>query len=42
MVPKEHSLQILKRLAADPKLSQRALAKELGISVGKTNYACAH
>ncbi|WP_246598935.1 MarR family EPS-associated transcriptional regulator [Methylogaea oryzae] len=31
-------MQILKRLAADPKLSQRALAKELGISVGKTNY----
>lgn len=38
MAPKEHSLHILKRLAADPELTQRALAKELGISGGKTNY----
>lgn len=38
MAPKEHSLHILKRLSADPELTQRALAKELGISVGKTNY----
>lgn len=29
---------LLRKLAEDPELSQRALAKELGISLGKTNY----
>lgn len=35
---KEHSLRILKRLARSPELSQRQLANELGLSIGKTNY----
>ena len=30
--------RILKRLAEDPDASQRALAQELGISLGKVNY----
>lgn len=30
--------RLLKRLHADPDVSQRALAKELGISLGKLNY----
>src|SRR5699024_115367 len=40
----EHTLdnetryQLLRRLADDPELSQRELAKEFGISVGKINY----
>ena len=29
---------VLKALEANPKLSQRELAKQLGISLGKTNY----
>lgn len=32
---------LLRKLAENPELSQRALAKELGISLGKTNY-CLH
>ena len=34
----EFRYRILKRLAANPELSQRELAKELGVSVGKINY----
>ena len=30
--------RLLKRLHADPSVSQRALARELGISLGKLNY----
>ena len=30
--------RILKRLEANPEISQRALAEELGISLGKINY----
>jgi EPS-associated MarR family transcriptional regulator len=30
--------RLLKRLEANPELSQRALARELGVSLGKVNY----
>ena len=38
MLSDEFRYRILKRLAANPELSQRELAKELGVSVGKINY----
>ncbi len=31
-------LQLLRLLEANPQMSQRALAEELGLSLGKTNY----
>jgi len=31
--------QVLRLLEADPQMSQRQLARALGLSVGKTNYA---
>lgn len=31
-------LQLLRLLEANPQLSQRALAEQLGLSLGKTNY----
>ena len=31
-------LKILKHIEANPRISQRQLAKELGVSVGKINY----
>jgi len=34
----EFRYRILKRLETNPELSQRELAKELGVSVGKINY----
>jgi EPS-associated MarR family transcriptional regulator len=34
----EYRYKILKRLDADPRVSQRDLARELGISVGRANY----
>jgi EPS-associated MarR family transcriptional regulator len=34
----EFRYRILKRLESNPELSQRELAKELGVSVGKVNY----
>jgi EPS-associated MarR family transcriptional regulator len=34
----EFRYRILKRLEANPELSQRELARELGVSVGKVNY----
>jgi len=34
----EMRCQLLRRLAADPDVSQRQLAGELGISLGKLNY----
>jgi EPS-associated MarR family transcriptional regulator len=38
MLSDEYRYKILKRLEADPKISQRTLANELGISVGKANF----
>jgi EPS-associated MarR family transcriptional regulator len=38
MLTDKDRYQILKRLAEDPGASQRVLAQELGISVGKVNY----
>jgi EPS-associated MarR family transcriptional regulator len=38
MLTDKDRYQILKRLADDPGASQRVLAQELGISVGKVNY----
>ncbi|MEX0387227.1 MarR family EPS-associated transcriptional regulator [Spiribacter onubensis] len=35
------ALRALQALETDPNLSQRALARELGVSLGKTNY-CLH
>jgi EPS-associated MarR family transcriptional regulator len=34
----ETHYKLLKRLEVDPRISQRELAKELGISLGKVNY----
>ena len=36
--PEAWRLQVLKLLQADPTLSQRQLATELGVSLGKANY----
>ncbi|HVO47214.1 MAG TPA: MarR family EPS-associated transcriptional regulator [Steroidobacteraceae bacterium] len=38
MLTDEFRYRILKRLEANPELSQRELARELGVSVGKVNY----
>ena len=38
MLSDEYRYKILKKLEADPKISQRDLARELSISVGKANY----
>ena len=38
MLTDELRFKIIRRLEADPQLSQRALAKELGISLGRVNY----
>ena len=38
MLADEDRYRILKRLAEDPGASQRVLAEELGISLGKVNY----
>ncbi|MEO7727490.1 MAG: MarR family EPS-associated transcriptional regulator [Burkholderiales bacterium] len=38
MLSDEYRYKILKKLEADPRISQRDLARELGISVGKANY----
>ena len=38
MLSDEFRYRILKRLETDPELSQRELARELGVSVGKVNY----
>jgi len=38
MLNDEYRYKILGRLEANPEISQRELAKELGISLGKTNY----
>jgi EPS-associated MarR family transcriptional regulator len=38
MLSDEYRYKILKRLEADPEISQRELAGELGISLGRANY----
>ncbi|TGG95237.1 MarR family EPS-associated transcriptional regulator [Natronospirillum operosum] len=38
MLTDETRYRILKSLEADPSASQRAIARELGISLGKVNY----
>lgn len=38
MLSDEYRYKILKRLEADPEISQRKLAGELGISLGRVNY----
>ena len=38
IMPTETHLKILKHIASNPHISQRQLAKELGVSVGKINY----
>lgn len=38
MLTDEYRLKILKAVEADPQISQRELAKQLGISLGKTNF----
>lgn len=38
MLTDEYKYKILKLVAADSEISQRELAKALGISLGKTNY----
>ena len=37
-MPKETHLKILKHIESNPQISQRQLAQELGVSVGKINY----
>jgi len=37
-MPTETHLAILKHIQANPEASQRELAQELGVSVGKVNY----
>ncbi|MCX4190257.1 MarR family EPS-associated transcriptional regulator [Methylophaga sp. OBS3] len=38
MISDEYRYKILKLIEANPEISQRQLAKALGISLGKTNY----
>ena len=38
MLPEDSRYQILKKLEANPEISQRQLATELGISLGTVNY----
>jgi EPS-associated MarR family transcriptional regulator len=38
MLNDEFRYRILKRLEREPKISQRELAKEMGISLGRVNY----
>ena len=37
-MPTETHLKILKHIESNPRISQRQLAQELGVSVGKINY----
>lgn len=41
MISDELKYHLLKLLESDPNLSQRAISKEMGISLGKVNY-CLH
>jgi len=36
--PSETHLRVLRRIEANPKITQRELAQELGVSLGKVNY----
>lgn len=38
MLSDEYRYKILRLLEADPQMSQRDLARELGVSLGKANY----
>jgi len=38
MLTDEYRAKILQKLEEDPRISQRDLARELGISLGKANY----
>ena len=38
MLTDEYRAKILRKLEADPRISQRDLARDLGISLGKVNY----
>jgi len=38
MIPTEAYLKILRHIETNPEASQRQLAKNLGVSVGKVNY----
>ena len=38
MLSDEYRYKILKRLESDPEISQRELAGELGVSLGRVNY----
>ena len=38
MLTDEYRAKILKKLEKDPQISQRDLARELGISLGRTNF----
>jgi EPS-associated MarR family transcriptional regulator len=38
MLTDEYRAKILKKLEEDPQISQRDLARELGISLGRANY----
>lgn len=38
MLTDEYRAKILKKLQEDPQISQRDLARELGISLGRANY----
>lgn len=38
MLTDEYRYKILKLIEANPEISQRQLARELGVSLGKTNY----
>jgi EPS-associated MarR family transcriptional regulator len=38
MISDEYRYKLLRLLSANPKISQRELAREMGISLGKTNY----
>lgn len=38
MISDEYRYKLLRLLSVNPKISQRELARELGISLGKTNY----
>lgn len=42
ILPNEHHLKLLRLLEANPSMSQRDLSRELGISLGKTNYCLKH
>lgn len=38
MLTDESSYKVLKQLAANPAISQRELAREMGVSLGKVNF----